>query len=63
MPSPILSTIRVLDRDMEPPSAEHACGFDRSELHSDEGPPIGEVSATPWDELALEIAVWVLRWN
>jgi hypothetical protein len=27
---------------------EHACGFDRSQLYRDEGPPIGEVdAATP----------------
>ena len=24
--------------------------WDRSELHSDEGPPIGEVAAEPWAE-------------
>ncbi|MGA8574240.1 MAG: hypothetical protein WB609_00945 [Candidatus Cybelea sp.] len=48
---------------MDHPSPEHACGFDRSELYSDEGAPIGEVSAQPWDEAASEIAAWVLRWS
>jgi hypothetical protein len=33
---------------------EHACGFDRSELYSDEGPPIGEVAAEAWAEAAFE---------
>jgi hypothetical protein len=31
---------------------EHACGFDRSQLLSDEGPPIGELAADPWAEAA-----------
>ena len=34
---------------------EHACGFDRSQLYSDEGPPIGEVAAEPWVEAVFEI--------
>jgi hypothetical protein len=42
---------------------EHACGFDRSQLYSDEGPPIGEVATEPWGELASEIVAWVVRWN
>jgi hypothetical protein len=42
---------------------EQACGFDRSQLFSDEGPPIGEVTTKPWAEEALETVVWVLRWN
>jgi hypothetical protein len=36
---------------------------DRSQLHSDEGPPIGDVATEPWAEAASEIAAWVLRWN
>ena len=42
---------------------EHACGFDRSQLYSDEGPPIGKVAAASWVEAAYEIEAWVLRWN
>ena len=42
---------------------EHACGFDRSQLFSDEGPPIGEVAPEAWTEAASEIAAWVLKWN
>jgi len=42
---------------------EHPCGFDRSQLDSDEGPPIGVVATEPWGEAAFEIAAWVLRWN
>jgi hypothetical protein len=42
---------------------ERACGFDRSELYSDEGPPIGEVATEFWPGAAFEIAAWVLRWN
>jgi hypothetical protein len=41
---------------------EHACGFDRTQLSGDEGPPIGDVGAEPWAEVAFEIAAWVLRW-
>jgi hypothetical protein len=44
-------------------SPEHACGFDRSQLYSDEAAPIGEVAADPRVEIASEIAAWVLRWN
>lgn len=29
---------------------EHACGFDRSDLYSEGGPPIGAVAAEPWAE-------------
>ena len=42
---------------------EHPCGFDRSQLDSDEGPPIGVVATEPWGEAAFGIAAWVLRWN
>ncbi len=42
---------------------EHACGFDRSQLHSDEGAPIGEVATEPWAEAASEIAVLMVRWS
>ena len=31
---------------------EHACDFDRSQLYSDEGPPIGAVATEPWAEAA-----------
>jgi hypothetical protein len=48
---------------MDSSSPEHACGFDRSQLHSDEGPPIGAVSAEPWAEEAFETVLWILRWN
>ncbi len=34
---------------------EYACGFDRSQLYSDEGPPIGAVGTEPWVESASEI--------
>jgi hypothetical protein len=33
---------------------EHACGFDRSQLYSDEGPPIGEVAAEARAETAFD---------
>jgi hypothetical protein len=42
---------------------EHVCGFDRSQLYSDEGPPIGEIGREPWPEAALQVVVWLLRWN
>jgi hypothetical protein len=42
---------------------EHACGFDRSMLYSDEGAPIGDVASDPWVEAAFETVAWVLRWN
>lgn len=45
------------------PIMEHVCGFDRSQLYSDEGPPLADVGAQRWAETALEIAGWVLRWN
>jgi hypothetical protein len=41
---------------------EHACGIDRSQLFSDEG-PIGSVAAEPRPEAALAVAAWLLRWN
>jgi hypothetical protein len=44
-------------------SPEHACGFDRSQLYSDEGPPIGAAAAGPWAYVASQTADWVLRWN
>ena len=44
-------------------SPEHAAGFDRAQLYSDEGPPLGEVTVDPWAEEALETVVWMLRWN
>lgn len=44
-------------------AAEHASGFDRSQLYSDEGPPIGAVATEPWAEAASEIAAWVVRWS
>ncbi|MGB8908723.1 MAG: hypothetical protein WCC84_08225 [Candidatus Cybelea sp.] len=37
--------------------------FDQSQLCSDEGPPIGDVSLQPWVEAAFEIVSWVLRGN
>ncbi|MGP8101703.1 MAG: hypothetical protein ACLQHL_13255 [Candidatus Cybelea sp.] len=40
---------------------EQACGFDRSQLYSDEGPSIGAVGTEAWAEEAL--ATWLLRWN
>lgn len=40
-------------------SPEHSCGFDRSQLHSDEGPPIGEVQV----EEPFKTVLWLLRWN
>jgi hypothetical protein len=42
---------------------ERACGFDRSQLYSDEGPPIGAVAIEPWVELDPEMVAWVIRWN
>jgi hypothetical protein len=42
---------------------ERACGFDRSQLYSDEGPPIGAVASEPWVEQDLETVAWMLRWN
>jgi hypothetical protein len=44
-------------------SLEHACGLDRSQLYSDEGPPIGAVSSKPWVEQELETVARMLRWN
>ncbi len=42
---------------------DDAWGCGRSELHSDEGPPIGSVAAEPWPEAELALAAWLLRWN
>ncbi|MFY9718893.1 MAG: hypothetical protein WAK16_04545 [Candidatus Cybelea sp.] len=42
---------------------ERACGFDRSDLYSDEGPPIGDISTDAWVLLARPILDWVLRSN
>ena len=42
---------------------EYECGSDRSQLYSDEAPPIGDINMEPWAETCSEIAVWVLRWN
>jgi len=42
---------------------ERQCGFDRSQLDSDEGPPIGAVGTEEWGEAAFEIAAWVLKLN
>ena len=42
---------------------ERACGFDRGELYSDEGPPIGDVAVGLWAELAAETVLWLLSWN
>jgi hypothetical protein len=44
-------------------SVEHACGIDRSQLFSDEAPPIGAVAAEHWPEQASVLAAWLLRWN
>jgi hypothetical protein len=48
---------------MDDSSPEHACGFDRSQLYGDEGPPIGNVGTEPRAEVASEMAAWVLRWE
>jgi hypothetical protein len=40
-----------------------ACGFDRSQLYSDEGPPIGAVAVEPWAEVAWVLQAWLLRRN
>jgi hypothetical protein len=42
---------------------EHACGFKQSQLHSDEGPPIGAVDTEAWFEEVSETVAWMLRWN
>jgi hypothetical protein len=40
-----------------------ACGFDRSQLHRDEG-PIGEVATEPWAETGFAFEGYgVLRWG
>jgi hypothetical protein len=40
---------------------EYACGIDRSQLHSDEEHPIGEISLEPWVEVAFRIVARVLN--
>ena len=42
---------------------EYECCCDRSQLYSDEAPPIGEVAAGFWAEMAPAMAARVLRWN
>ena len=42
---------------------EQACGIDRGQLFSDEGPPIGAVAEEPWSERATALVAWLLRWN
>ena len=42
---------------------EYECGFDRSQLYSDEAPPIRALATEPWVEVTSELASWVLRWN
>jgi hypothetical protein len=42
---------------------EHVRGLDRSQLYSDEGPPIGGVAEEPWADVDFETVVWLLRWN
>jgi hypothetical protein len=42
---------------------EHACGFDRSQLQSDEGPPIGAMGAEPLTLVAFRLKTSLLRWN
>jgi hypothetical protein len=42
---------------------EHGCGFDRSQLCSDEAPPIGNVSFESWTEVAFPVIARLLRWN
>lgn len=40
-------------------STEHACGFDRSQLYSDEGLPMRAIAANPWVEQALGTVAWI----
>ena len=42
---------------------ERACGFDRSRLYSDEGPPMGTVAEEAWPGSLRGLAAWLLRWN
>jgi len=42
---------------------ERAGGFDRSQLHSDERPPIGDMAAKARAEAASEFASLMLGWN
>jgi hypothetical protein len=37
--------------------------FDRSQLFSDEGPPIGGVATDLWPEAAWILSGWLVRWN
>ncbi len=36
---------------------------DRSDVHSDEGPPLGRVFTAHWRLLRTELQAWLLRWN
>ena len=40
---------------------EHFCGFGRSQLYRDEGPPIGDVAGEPWGEVGFEVEDAVLQ--
>lgn len=42
---------------------DRVCGIDRSQLYSDEGPPIGAVVAEPWPEAGRVLLRWLLRWS
>lgn len=44
------------------PLDKHASGFDRNQLYSDEGPPIGDAEGF-WPETVPALAAWLLRWN
>jgi hypothetical protein len=44
-------------------SGEHGCGFGRSQLYSDEAPPIGSIGIESWTGVAFPVIVWLLRWN
>jgi hypothetical protein len=39
---------------------ERACGFDRSQLYSDEAPPIGSIGIESWTEVAFPVIVLVV---
>jgi hypothetical protein len=42
---------------------KHDLRFDRSQLYSDEAPPIGSIGIESWTEVAFPVIVWLLRWN
>jgi hypothetical protein len=44
-------------------SGEHGCGFGRSQLYSDEAPPIGSIGIESWTGVAFPVIVLLLRWN